>query len=86
MILFWIAMASLAIWLVLVFARDGFWQTSERDTSPLAPLPGREGLGVGWPVAADALSSYQPTPNPSLAGRGAGEFQLLRSGLLVSPP
>jgi len=67
---FWIAMASLAIWLVLVFARDGFWQTAERDTMDLAPLPGREGLGVGWPVAADALSSYPPTPDPSLAGRG----------------
>ncbi|WP_242137649.1 glycosyltransferase [Sphingomonas sp. TREG-RG-20F-R18-01] len=70
MIVFWIALLSLAIWLVLVFARDGFWQTSERDTSPLAPLPGREGPGVGWPVAADALSPYPPTPDPSLAGRG----------------
>ena len=35
-----------------------------------APLPGREGLGVGWPEAADALSPPRPTPNPSLPGRG----------------
>ncbi len=34
------------------------------------PLPGREGLGVGRPVAADALSAGQPTPDPSLPGRG----------------
>ena len=43
MIAFWIAMASLAIWLVLVFARDGFWQTSERDTMPIDGAPAQAG-------------------------------------------
>lgn len=43
-----IALLSLAIWLVLVFARDGFWQTGERDTSPLALLPAREEQAT-WP-------------------------------------
>ncbi|MFA5988942.1 MAG: glycosyltransferase [Sphingomonas sp.] len=30
---------ALAIWLVLVFARSGFWLTAERDTNPLPPPP-----------------------------------------------
>ncbi len=34
------------------------------------PLPGREGLGVGRPEAGGDISSHQPTPNPSLSGRG----------------
>ncbi len=35
-----------------------------------APPPGRVGLGVGRPEAVDTLSPHQPTPNPSLPGRG----------------
>lgn len=35
MIAFGIALASLLIWLVLFVARDGFWQTAERDSMPL---------------------------------------------------
>ena len=38
-----------------------------------APLPGREGLGVGRPVAATAPAPHQPTPDPSLSGRGEGD-------------
>ncbi|WP_010215758.1 glycosyltransferase [Sphingomonas sp. PAMC 26621] len=34
-IAFGIALASLLIWLVLFVARDGFWQTAERDSMPL---------------------------------------------------
>ncbi|TPG39634.1 glycine--tRNA ligase subunit beta [Sphingomonas koreensis] len=34
-----------------------------------APLPGREGPGVG-PEAQDRSSKAQPTPSPSLSGRG----------------
>lgn len=30
---------ALAVWLVLVFARDGFWLTAERDTRGLPPAP-----------------------------------------------
>ncbi len=30
---------ALAVWLVLVFARDGFWLTAERDTQRLPPEP-----------------------------------------------
>ena len=38
--------------------------------SSSTPLPDREGSGVGRPEAADALSPHQPTPDPSLSGRG----------------
>jgi len=34
------------------------------------PLPGREGLGVGRPEADPAPAASQPTPAPSLSGRG----------------
>ncbi len=63
-----VALVSLAIWLVLVFARDGFWLTRERDTLP--PLPEREGAGVGRPNAGVDLATGRPTPSPSLSGRG----------------
>ncbi|WP_066650054.1 MULTISPECIES: glycosyltransferase [Sphingomonas] len=39
----WIGGVALAVWLVLVFARDGFWLTRERDTADLPPPP------VVWP-------------------------------------
>ena len=35
----WVGGAALAVWLVLVFARDGFWLTRERDTAGLPPPP-----------------------------------------------
>ncbi|OYY67385.1 glycosyltransferase [Sphingomonas sp. 28-63-12] len=35
---------ALAVWLVLVFARDGFWLTAERDTQGLPPAPAH------WPA------------------------------------
>ncbi|MFA6607520.1 MAG: glycosyltransferase, partial [Sphingomonas sp.] len=69
MIALGIATLSLLIWIVLALGRDGFWLTRERD-GLLPPLPGREGLGVGRPKAGVALSTGQPTPNPSLPGRG----------------
>lgn len=34
-----IAIIALAVWLVLVFARDGFWLTAERDSRGLPPEP-----------------------------------------------
>ncbi len=34
-----LALLSLAIWLVLVVARDGFWLTRERDTHPVPVTP-----------------------------------------------
>ena len=43
MIEFGVGLLSLAIWLVLVFARDGWWRTRERDSAPL-PQPAR------WPA------------------------------------
>uniref|UniRef100_UPI0035CAE5B4 glycosyltransferase n=1 Tax=uncultured Sphingomonas sp. TaxID=158754 RepID=UPI0035CAE5B4 len=70
MIALGVALLSLAIWLVLVFARDGFWLTRERDDRLLSPLPGIEGAGVGRPEAALALALHRPTPSPSLPGRG----------------
>ena len=42
-----LALLSLAIWVVLVFAREGFWLTRERDSLP--SLPGRGGNG-SWPA------------------------------------
>ncbi|MBP2275527.1 MULTISPECIES: glycosyltransferase [Sphingomonas] len=71
MIALGIATLSLLIWIVLALGRDGFWLTRERDGA-IAPLPGREGPGVGRPSAGVALSTGQPTPNPSLPGRGEG--------------
>jgi len=35
---------ALVVWLVLVFARDGFWLTAERDTRGLPPEP------AAWPA------------------------------------
>ncbi|MEG3086669.1 double-strand break repair protein AddB [Sphingomonas sp. PB4P5] len=48
-------------------------------SSPLqssAPLPGREGLGVGSETQ-DRSSKDQPTPSPSLSGRGVSEGRRL---------
>ncbi|MEG3124566.1 glycosyltransferase [Sphingomonas sp. GB1N7] len=39
-----IGVVTLAIWLVLVFARHGFWRTRERDTRDLPPMPSH------WPA------------------------------------
>ena len=39
MIVLAIGALSLTIWLVLVFARHGFWRTLERDTGGLPPVP-----------------------------------------------
>ena len=49
---------------------------SRRDSSP---LPGREGLGVGWfpCVSAVATRAGLPTPNPSLSGREAPSPNML---------
>ena len=73
-----IATLSLLIWIGLALGRDGFWLTRERDDRvpplpDLPPLPEREGPGVGRPKAGVALSTGQPTPNPSLPGRGVEE-------------
>ena len=46
------------------------WLMEEGIVPSSAPLPEREGLGVGRPVAADDLSTSQPTPDPSLPGKG----------------
>ena len=73
-----IATLSLLIWIGLALGRDGFWLTRERDDAvpplpDLPPLPEREGPGVGRPKAGVALSTGQPTPNPSIPGRGVEE-------------
>ena len=39
-----LALLSLAIWLVLVFARDGFWLTRERDTRAPGRAPAQAGV------------------------------------------
>ena len=39
-----LAAISLVVWLVLVFARDGFWLTRERDTRALPDMPSQ------WPA------------------------------------
>ncbi|MFC3582113.1 glycine--tRNA ligase subunit beta [Sphingomonas hylomeconis] len=49
-------------------ARLARWLVEEGIVLP-APLPGREGPGVG-PETQDRSSKDQPTPNPSLPGRG----------------
>ena len=52
-----------------------------------APLPGREGLGVGWPAAERSRYGETPTPNPSPAGRGIGRRCLDKAcGLPTSIP
>ena len=61
--------------MVLPVGADGLFSVdlrragSQRDSSP---LPEREGLGVGRPAFAADVRSYgsQPTPSPSLPGRG----------------
>lgn len=53
MITLGLGLVSLAIWLVLVLARDGFWLARERDTQPLTSVtPGQarhDGEGA-WPT------------------------------------
>ena len=52
------------------------WLVEEGVVKPSAPLPAREGLGVGGDGGAEPLSDaptlapLAPTPSPSLAGRG----------------
>ena len=52
------------------------WLVEEGVVKPSAPLPSREGLGVGGdgeaePLSGDAqLAPLAPTPDPSLEGRG----------------
>ena len=56
--------------LALAPARLGGLAISVRFASNDIPLPGREGLGVGGHEDVGALSTSQPTPSPSLPGRG----------------
>ncbi|UZK70898.1 glycine--tRNA ligase subunit beta [Sphingomonas sp. S1-29] len=58
--------AKLARWLV----EEGIVKS---DPALAPPLPGREGPGVGRPEAVDSVPPHQPTPNPSLPGRGEVE-------------
>jgi cysteine desulfurase len=60
---------------------ERLWTLATTRFGLAAPLPDREGLGVGRPEAASVLSPYLPTPDPSLSGRGesqcgAGEWAL----------
>ncbi len=50
MIAFGVASVSLVIWLVLVFARDGFWLARERDTAPSVAPGQARGDGEVWPA------------------------------------
>ena len=53
MIVLAVAVLSLAIWLVLVFARDGFWLARERDTQPTPSAPAKaeaHGNAHAWPA------------------------------------
>ncbi|MDH7639809.1 LysE family translocator [Sphingomonas oryzagri] len=51
-----------------------------------SPLPEREGAGVGSPGAGVTYSGDEPTPNPSLSGRGTrspSAFALFRDALFT---
>lgn len=55
MIALGLAGVSLAIWLALVFARDGFWLARERDAQPVPPASFHHGGGLdykdeSWPA------------------------------------
>ncbi len=54
----------------VIAVENGIDSTTFDPTAFLAPLPEREGPGVG-PETHYASAKVQPTPNPSLPGRGA---------------
>ncbi|MES2096284.1 MAG: cysteine desulfurase family protein [Pseudomonadota bacterium] len=72
------------------------WGVATATLGLTAPLPGKEGLGVGRPVAVGSIPSYQPTPDPSVSGRGGwvlngsathryhGNLNIRRDGLDVA--
>ena len=53
MIVLGVALVSLAIWLVLVFARDGWWMTRERDTASPSCAPAKAGAQSNKRLALD---------------------------------
>jgi len=61
----WIAGLSLAIWLVLVFARHGFWLARERDTRNLPAAP------ASWP---DVVAVVPARDEAALIARSLGSL------------
>ncbi|MEG3124681.1 cysteine desulfurase family protein [Sphingomonas sp. GB1N7] len=55
---------------------DALWELALAQLDLLAPLPGREGLGVGSYRGNVAPAPYRPTPGPSLPGRGVERWHL----------
>ena len=72
-----VAGLSLAIWLVLIFARHGFWLTRERDTRDVPADP------VHWPdvvavvPARDEADVIARSLGSLIAQNYAGDFHII---------
>lgn len=73
----WVGGIALAVWLVLVFARDGFWLTRERDTRALPPLPVRWPSVVAVVPARDEAEVIARSIGSLIAQDYAGEFRVV---------
>jgi hopene-associated glycosyltransferase HpnB len=65
MILDGVALFSLAVWVVLIFGRSGFWLTAERDTFDVPPDPAQ------WPEVAAIVPARNEA---SVIGRSVGSL------------
>ncbi|KQS01313.1 glycosyl transferase family 2 [Sphingomonas sp. Leaf357] len=72
-----IGIVSLAIWLVLVFARHGFWRTRERDTRDLPPLPAHWPAVTAIVPARDEAEVIAESIGSLLAQDYPGEFRVI---------
>lgn len=71
------ASIALAIWLVLVFARDGFWLTRERDTLALPPEPARWPSVMAVVPARDEAEVIARSIGSLIAQDYPGDFRII---------
>ena len=73
----WVGGVALAVWLVLVFARDGFWLTRERDTRGLPPPPAAWPSVVAVVPARDETEVIARSIGSLVAQDYAGDFRII---------
>lgn len=73
----WVGGVALAVWLVLVFARDGFWLTRERDTRGLPPPPAAWPSVVAVVPARDEAEVIARSIGSLVAQDYAGDFRII---------
>ena len=73
----WVGGVALAVWLVLVFARDGFWLTRERDSLGLPPAPTVWPSVVAVVPARDEAEVIARSIGSLVAQDYAGDFRII---------